>query len=276
MTEILTREEELEIIEYGIERIKANILGMFTIFLIGIIFGVFAESMIFAIFFFLQRRYAGGYHADTKGRCYIVSVFLITISMCFIKYIDSGIVICFVLQTFNIIIIYLLAPVGTANRELDRVEIAVFRKRARIIGSISYVLACCFYMNSCFRISTICVSAADRISWNKRMISGYNIQYWVSSDVTYESDIRSAETEIEIPSAGYSNPMKMTKTTEKKQSKMDFYQYSDANSSTVASTYSYLPGSHTPMNVNDKDNYDWQWCKIELNKPQMDEKTYNI
>lgn len=40
MTEILTREEELEIIEYGIERIKANILGMFTIFLTGIIFGV--------------------------------------------------------------------------------------------------------------------------------------------------------------------------------------------------------------------------------------------
>ena len=45
MTEILTSEEELEIIEYGIERIKANILGMFTIFLTGIIFGVFAECM---------------------------------------------------------------------------------------------------------------------------------------------------------------------------------------------------------------------------------------
>lgn len=153
MAEILTREEELEIIEYGIERIKANILGMFTIFLLGIIFGVFAESMIFAIFFFLQRRYAGGYHADTKGRCYIVSVFLITISMCFIKYIDSGILICFVLQTFNIIIIYLLAPVETANRVLGTVEIAVFRKKARIIGSISYILACYFYLNSFFKIA---------------------------------------------------------------------------------------------------------------------------
>lgn len=141
--------------------------------------------------------------------------------------------------------------------------------RLKVLRNISsLIIVFCMIFSS-----TICVSAADRISWNKRMISGYNIQYWVSSDVTYESDIRSAETEIEIPSAGYSNPMKMTKTTEKKQSKMDFYQYSDANSSTVASTYSYLPGSQTPMNVNDKDNYDWQWCKIELNKPQMDEKT---
>ena len=47
----------------------------------------------------------------------------------------------------------------------------------------------------------------------------------------------------------YKNPMKMSKTTEKKQSKMDFYQYSDADSSTVACTYSYRAGSKTPMNV---------------------------
>lgn len=171
MTEILTREEELEIIEYGLERIKANILGVFTIFLIGIIWGVFAESMIFAIFFFLQRRYAGGYHADTKGRCYIVSVFLTTISMCFIKYIDNDTVICLVLQTFNIIIIYLLAPVGTVNRELDRVEIAVFRKRARIIGSISYILACYFYLNSCFKIANSIGTANCLVGY--LLVSGY-------------------------------------------------------------------------------------------------------
>ena len=171
MTEILTREEELEIIEYGLERIKANILGVFTVFLTGIILGVFAESVIFAIFFFWQRRYAGGYHADTKGRCYIVSVFLITISMCFIKYIDNGIIICFVMQTFNIIITYLLAPVGTANRELDRVEIAVFKKRTRIVGSISYVLACCFYLNSCFKIANS-IGASNCVI-GSLLISGY-------------------------------------------------------------------------------------------------------
>ena len=72
MTETLTREEELEIIEYGIERIKANILGMFTIFLIGIIFGVFAESMIFAIFFFLQR--SSSIINKRNGRFYVSGI----------------------------------------------------------------------------------------------------------------------------------------------------------------------------------------------------------
>ena len=141
--------------------------------------------------------------------------------------------------------------------------------RLRTLKNIS-----CFIVMFCmFFSSVICVKAADRISWNKKMISGGNILYWVSTDVAYASNIRAAETEIEIPAAGYKNSMKLSKTTEKKQSQMDFYQYSDANSSTVAYTYSYQAGSQTPMNVSDKDKYDWQWCKIELNKPLMNQKT---
>lgn len=171
MVEKLTREEELEIIEYGLECIKANIIGIFIIFLIGIIFDVLLESMIFGIFFFLQRRYTGGYHADTKGRCCIVSVFLITISMFFIKYNDNKTFTFLALQTFNIIIIYLLAPVGTANRVLDAVEIAVFRKKARVIGSISYVLVCYFYLSSCFRIANSIGASNYLIGY--LLISGY-------------------------------------------------------------------------------------------------------
>lgn len=135
------------------------------------------------------------------------------------------------------------------------------------------MVGCLIVMFCLVFTNVMCVLAADRISWNKKMISGGSILYWVSSDVSYLTNIRAAETEIEIPAAGYKNSMKMSKTTEKSQSKMDFYQYSDANSSTVASTYSFLPGSQTPMSVNDKDLYDWQWCKIELNEDQMNAKT---
>ena len=133
----------------------------------------------------------------------------------------------------------------------------------------------CFVIMGCIIFSNvICVKAADRICWNKKMNHGGSICYWVSSDVIYTSNIRDAEIEIEIPAAGYKNSMKMSKTTEKKQSQIDFYQYSDANSSTVAATYSYLAGSQTPMYVSDKDNYDWQWCKVELNKALINQKTY--
>ena len=116
--------------------------------------------------------------------------------------------------------------------------------RLRTLKNIS-----CFIVMFCmFFSSVICVKAADRISWNKKMISGGNILYWVSTDVAYASNIRAAETEIEIPAAGYKNSMKLSKTTEKKQSQMDFYQYSDANSSTVAYTYILISSRLTNSN----------------------------
>lgn len=58
---------------------------------------------------------------------------------------------------------------------------------------------------------------------------------------------------MEIPKAGYTNPMKMTKTTNKSSSKMDFYQVSNAGTSAIASTYSYKANSAKPMPVSDKD-----------------------
>ena len=61
--------------------------------------------------------------------------------------------------------------------------------RLRTLKNIS-----CFIVMFCmFFSSVICVKAADRISWNKKMISGGNILYWVSTDVAYASNIRAAD-----------------------------------------------------------------------------------
>lgn len=142
----------------------------------------------------------------------------------------------------------------------------------RMISSKKILLS--ILLLSVFLYSILYIQAADRISWNKKMKNGENINYWISSDVSFSSNIREAEVEIEVPAAGYQNNMKMTKTTRKIDSQIDFYQISEPNSNTLAVTYSYLPGSDRPMKVNDKDLYDWQWCKIDLNKPVMDKETY--
>ena len=105
------------------------------------------------------------------------------------------------------------------------------------------------------------------------MTGGDRIFYWVDSGVEYTSQIGTAEVEIEIPAAGYSNPMKMTKTTTKSSSKIDFYQYDDPLDDLTAYTYSYKANENLPMDTVDKDVYDWYWCEIHLNKPKMDART---
>lgn len=137
--------------------------------------------------------------------------------------------------------------------------------RKRIFKFTSLFLAILFVLHA-FSTSA---EAATRVYWYKKMTAGGTIFYWVDSGVEYSTSIRNAEVEIEIPAAGYYNPMKMSKTTTKSSSKMDFYQYSDTASSTIAITYSYRANHSTPMPVSDKDVYDWYWCKIELNHSQL-------
>ena len=93
MSEVLTKEEQ-EMIEYGIERLKVNCIGGLIILGSGLFFGVFRESILFFIVFYLLRRYVGGYHADTQKRCYIISFSIILFSICLIKYINKGTIIC--------------------------------------------------------------------------------------------------------------------------------------------------------------------------------------
>ena len=132
-------------------------------------------------------------------------------------------------------------------------------------------MAMCFIF--VFQLFAIQAEAATRVYWYKKMTGGDRIFYWVDSGVEYTSQIGTAEVEIEIPAAGFSNPMKMTKTTTKSSSKMDFYQYYDPSSNTIAYTCLYKANENTPMKVEDLDVYDWYWGEIQLNKSRMDART---
>lgn len=72
----------------------------------------------------------------------------------------------------------------------ESIVISVFmggmQMRLRRLKNVS-----CFIVMFCMVFSSvICVKAADRVSWNKKMINGGSIFYWVSSDVIYASNIR--------------------------------------------------------------------------------------
>ena len=135
----------------------------------------------------------------------------------------------------------------------------------RIIKCTS-LLICVMILSQVFALST---NAATRVYWYKKMTDGGCIFYWVNSNVSYTSTINAAEVEIELPAAGYSNRMKMSKTTTQSAAKIDFHQVSLANSNTTARTYSYRAGESVAMAATDKDVYDWYWCKIELNSNGM-------
>lgn len=112
------------------------------------------------------------------------------------------------------------------------------------------------------------VNAAERISWNGKMNNGKDIYYWIDSSCQYTATIPQAVSKLRYPS-GLWNPMVLNKTTTKSYSKMDFYQYYDANSTTIASTILYpakINGQEqNPLTLNLLDSTNWQYAKININ-----------
>lgn len=134
-------EEEKEIIEYGLYQGFLMLINIFTTFFLGFIFNVFWQSIIFLISYMLLRTYAGGYHANTKNRCYILSVVIMIICFFLINNFELTIKFGVLLSAISGILIFTLAPVANDVKPLEEVEVKIYKNKARKIFVIEFAIA---------------------------------------------------------------------------------------------------------------------------------------
>lgn len=146
--ENLSEEERTEIVEYGLQRLKSTIAMILVMSFIGYAFHVFAQSIVFLACFMGLRKYAGGYHADTQRRCYVISTLIFVAACSIMKYVYMDYPICILLQTLNLLLLLLLVPVDSENRRLERWEKEKYGRRARVRVIIAYVLYIFLYANA--------------------------------------------------------------------------------------------------------------------------------
>lgn len=159
----MSKEERDEIVQYGLERGKVIVATMGITFFLGYIGGVFFQSIIFYISLNELRRFAGGYHAKTERRCFLISFCLLVFSLVFIKYIGQwgeSHVALFIVTFFQSVLIFFLAPVENENKLLDEEEQVRFRKKARQILIGEWIL---LTFSFSLRVSFIFVSIAAAI-----------------------------------------------------------------------------------------------------------------
>ncbi|MCF2641434.1 accessory gene regulator B family protein [Roseburia hominis] len=123
--------ERDEIIQYGIEREKIILVSIAIILGLGCVFDIFYLSIIFSLAFCALRRYAGGYHAKTQKRCYVISLIILIMSFIIMKYISKldhveGLIL---LMAFCCGIIWHFAPIENKNKSLDELEQKNFNMR---------------------------------------------------------------------------------------------------------------------------------------------------
>lgn len=140
----IIKSDDRELYVYGFNQGLTILLNLVTTLGIGLLFGSTVQLVVFMVAYIPLRSYAGGYHARTPLKCYIISIImLIVVSIC-LKYIALNHWWYWVLAVSSIFVIIFLSPVEDKNKPLDEIEVTVYRKRAIIIIMVEVVLSILF------------------------------------------------------------------------------------------------------------------------------------
>lgn len=152
-------DEERDIVQYGLESMGGNLLGAVMTILIGICFKHVGDALLLCLFLFPLRKYAGGFHADTKVRCWIVSMIMLGISFALFTAFDHSMAFWGICAAMFGCIVWVLAPTDNSSKKLDMAELKVYRRRSRVIlgmESVVLTLALCMGWKSIIR--SICMT----------------------------------------------------------------------------------------------------------------------
>lgn len=139
-----------EIYVYGLQLLIATILKITGLFIIALFLGCMKEFIVFLAAFSILRVFAGGYHAQTYLKCFIVTAVSMFSIIELGKYIPSGISInlIVILIITSIFIVMKYAPIDNPNKKLTADEYKKFKKASIfivIIESIVILMLAVFY-----------------------------------------------------------------------------------------------------------------------------------
>lgn len=145
-TKVIT-ESEKKIYQFGIFQLIINIINFVLMIIIAFLMDELFIMLVFMVSFLNLRRYAGGYHADTIGQCFLISIIITIIFLLLLKIDCFHTKIKIFSWIISNIVIILLAPIQNKNKELDKLEKTIYRKKTLqicFIENISILLCIIF------------------------------------------------------------------------------------------------------------------------------------
>lgn len=145
----IIRSEDEEIYRFGLEGLLLKSVHYMSYLLLAILFRQTVSFLLFFTAFLLLRKNAGGYHAKTRIRCYLIScatvIGVLTVTQMISKWEDAAAMAAGFILAADMIVC-MAAPVENKNRLLDREEKKYFRKRS--LGSLVGINALFWLLNT--------------------------------------------------------------------------------------------------------------------------------
>lgn len=134
--------QEIDETTYALNNFFTLLCNIITALVIGVIFNMVLEMVLFILSYKSLRKYCGGGHAKTAITCYISSCITYGVVLVTIKFYPLTNYQTIILVICACIILFILSPVEAIKKPLDDIEKKVFRFRSRI----SIVVYMCIFL----------------------------------------------------------------------------------------------------------------------------------
>lgn len=143
-TELNFDEEKEAVINYGIFAVIQIAFSIVLIMIFGLLFNVFAESLIIAFTISILRQSSGGAHASTPGKCAAVGTIVSVGFAVMAKFTNKNIIIIIsigvIVFLWSFYIVYKLAPVDSAAKPIKNQKKRKKLKRSSMIILSVYLI----------------------------------------------------------------------------------------------------------------------------------------
>lgn len=139
----IIQEDDMDTCRYGLEIFISSLLELTSILFISIFMDNFLETLLFFAAFIPLRVYAGGYHADTQIKCYMVSLGVYGLFTTLMRIVPTSCytIIIYISIAMSLIIVLTLAPVRHTNKTLTPQETKVYKEISVVICTIEAIIA---------------------------------------------------------------------------------------------------------------------------------------
>ena len=129
-TQGIIQKEDVDTCRYGLDVFISSALEIASILIIAAFVGNFFQAVLFFMAFIPLRVYAGGYHADTKLKCYLISLGVYGIFTAIMKILPQGLYITInvSIAVFSLIMVLVAAPVVHKNKTVNEIERKYYRR----------------------------------------------------------------------------------------------------------------------------------------------------
>lgn len=131
----IIQKEDVDKCKYGLEVMLSSLFEILSILIFSVFIGNFLETVLLFASFIPLRIYAGGYHANTKLKCYLISVavYIIFTLVLYILPRELYLWINVICAVFSITMVIKFAPIVHHNKSVNDIERKYYRKFSIII-----------------------------------------------------------------------------------------------------------------------------------------------